>query len=100
VALIPVNSVLGAAKYLSFNPCFSGSGVNTKSPTQELQERLKVSILVFLEVALIHKFWSSINNALFSFNPCFSGSGVNTSLALITNKGVFEFQSLFFWKWR
>jgi len=83
VALIQDFLVSSTRQNISFNPCFSGSGVNT-------------CVILFYLLFIINSFnpcfsGSGVNTAAAvsyslpagCFNPCFSGSGVNTFIALI-----------------
>ena len=105
-----------------FNPCFHGSRPRTevvyldfilggefqslfswKSPSDkrtcsEPSQIFRVSILVFMEVALGPRAFHRLNKADRCFNPCFHGSRprtVDDGEALICREA---FQSLFSWK--
>ena len=70
-----MESHLTIKRLLSFNPCFSGSGV----------------LSCFCSPIYIRN-WCG-------FNPCFSGSGVLRIVDVVVNTPNMAFQSLFFWKW-
>ena len=59
---------------LSFNPCFNGSYSYTSFSTSVLTSISNVSILVLMEVTLIHYYDFNESSEYLSFNPCFNGS--------------------------
>ena len=62
------------------------------------EEGHKVSILVFVEVALGRPETGMVLSSGMGFNPCFRGSRPRTLQQGIQAFGLFKFQSLFSWK--
>ena len=108
---------------MSFNPCFSGYGIQTchrdvtdgkipkfqslffwiwnsdyRSPLTVWTLNL-VSILVFLDMEFRPLVLTISMACASGFNPCFSGYGIQTENFSFKSGGNFLFQSLFFWIW-
>ena len=62
----------------SFNPCFSGYGIQTPWFPWRSPNDFQVSILVFLDMEFRHINRSRLKVDTRSFNPCFSGYGIQT----------------------
>ena len=58
-----------------------------------------VSILVLLEVSFRHTHGKILQKGGESFNPCFIGSIFQTFSIAFLRKALFQFQSLFYWKY-
>ena len=84
---------------LRFNPCFSGYGIQTRSTNGRWVVVSWVSILVFLDMEFRPYIQSLSSQWITSFNPCFSGYGIQTRFQLGHTGFRNLFQSLFFWIW-
>ena len=106
----------------SFNPCFSGYGIQTSLPRSDVSS-VSVSILVFLDMEFrllfrcLHMRLKKVSILVFldmefrpcgilihggrgfCFNPCFSGYGIQTFCGRWDLGYNQLFQSLFFWIW-
>ena len=67
-------SLFARVQYTCFNPCFSGYGIQTPEPVIRCGRNT-------------------------GFNPCFSGYGIQTGTGRNFQRVWWKFQSLFFWIW-
>ena len=69
-----------------FNPCFNGYYTSTiKTGTQFVQKLLNVSILVLMDITLLHKLLLKGEVEDLGFNPCFNGYYTSTLCNVIPN---------------
>ncbi len=81
----------------SFNPCFLGTCPRSPMRGQRLTLKSRVSILVFLELALEVYPWGPLQGTPSSFNPCFLGTCPRSAASGEYRYGLYVFQSLFSW---
>ena len=116
-----VSCAISVSKLKSFNPCFPGTRSSTTRLPQDLHdvvqfqslfswnslfddgaycggaETNRVSILVFLELALRPHGMVTLLRQSFCFNPCFPGTRSSTTGFISSEYFVTKFQSLFSW---
>ncbi len=72
-----------------FNPCFSGTRPRSRKAKVNRCQIVKVSILVFLELALEVPYHGHTSRASsVSFNPCFSGTRPRSGNAIMTGEAI------------
>ena len=81
----------------SFNPCFGGSYIVTKSTWLTVNDTLQFQSLFWWILYCDFNVASLWYRYPFSFNPCFGGSYIVTRPYVILYRAVDRFQSLFWW---
>ena len=94
----PAQAAPGIGVIKSFNPCFSGYGLQSLSCWTS-PACIFVSILVFLDMAFKVSMLYLAPAWIVCFNPCFSGYGLQSFFIFIWSPMLIMFQSLFFWIW-